>query len=49
MQNTVRWRYDRLDGAVVGSFWGTPDNCNQVDKKILPIGQTKLSAFQYLY
>ena len=24
MQNTVRWRFDRLDGAVVGSFWGTP-------------------------
>ena len=21
MQNTVRWRSDRLDGAVVGSFW----------------------------
>ena len=24
MQNTVRWRSDRLDGAVVGSLWGTP-------------------------
>ena len=24
MQNTVRWSSDRLDGAVVGSFWGTP-------------------------
>ena len=24
MQNTVRWRSDRLDGAVVGRFLGTP-------------------------
>ena len=24
MQNTVRWRSDQLDGAVVGSFLGTP-------------------------
>ena len=24
MQNTIRWRFDWLDGAVVGSFFGTP-------------------------
>jgi hypothetical protein len=24
MQNSVRWHSDQLDGAVVGSFWGTP-------------------------
>ena len=24
MQNSVRLHSDRLDGAVVGSFWGTP-------------------------
>ena len=24
MQDTVRWRSDQLDGAVVGSFLGTP-------------------------
>ena len=24
MQNTIRWRSNRLDGAVVGSFFGTP-------------------------
>ena len=24
MQNTVRWRSDWLDGAVVGSSWGKP-------------------------
>ena len=30
MKNTVRWLSDRLDGAVVGSFLGTPWS-NEID------------------
>ena len=33
MQNTVRWRSDQLDGAVVGHFFGPPGS-NESDVNV---------------
>ena len=33
MQNTVRWRSDQLDGAVVGHFLGPPGS-NESDANV---------------
>ena len=44
MQNTVRWRSDRLDGAVVGCFQGIPGK-----RKVIQMWRTLTAQYECCY